>query len=445
MPNGRGGDARPNLRARPRAVPVWRATMARAVSRPIAVCATVDPVEATRATSRVPTCIAAILWERDQGFPSEQTPTSVYPAPRWLAWGPTLQGRRDAGNTGEASMSSEAAASHPLADLYVARALDPVIELAGKVARDFVMRPQQHTRASAEETELLTNFRLLVGKHPEWPNAAQRSFASTRLFARMCQSFAGIRRAAIRYVDASSDSGTSAASTAFVESVELVRATVQALEGAALSAVADTHLTMAKRAVAALGSERSAAAFGRADWRVVDWSTGAFSPQFGYLCESISQSLALDQPLRQPETSSLQRAARYGSATIAAACAETSDDAGSDRLASVAHTAAAWAAALGEILASLDVRRAWEDPAYRSQLSPLQRDMVPPHPSGEVDVEGTVRTAAARFSPGGLGFSTETVAGEICCCTGDLVCPVNTNGQCDLSDDCPTLTEVLIA
>ena len=344
-------------------------------------------------------------------------------------------------------MLAEAPASHPLADLYVARALDPVIELTREVAGDFVTRPQHHTRASAEEAALLANFRLLVGKHPEWPNAVQRSFASSKLFARMCQSFAAIRLSAIRYVQSASDS-VPIARRAFAESADLLRATVQPLEGAAVSAVADTHFTMLKRAVAVVSSERVAAAFGMTDWRVGEWPEGAFSPRLGYLCESISQTLALDQPLRQPEMSSMQQAARHGAATIVGVCAASFDDGDDDRFASVVHSAAAWAAALGEILSRLDVPRAWQDPAYRSRLYPLQRDMMPPHPSGEVDLEGTVRTAAARFSPSGPGFaafSTETVAGEICCCTGDLVCPVNTNGQCGISDDCPTLTSVLIA
>jgi mersacidin/lichenicidin family type 2 lantibiotic len=345
-------------------------------------------------------------------------------------------------------VTANAPASHPLADLYVARALDPVIELAREVAGDFVIRPQHHTRASAEEAALLANFRLLVGKHPEWPNAVQRSFASSKLFARMCQSFADIRLAALRYVQSASESGLPFARRAFVESAELVRATVQPLEGGALSAVADTHLTMVRRAVTAIGSGRVAAAFGIADWRVDKWPEDAFSPRFGYLCESISQTLADARPLRQPDLSSLQRAARHGAATIAGVCAGSFDDSDDDRFVSVVHAAAAWAAALGEILSRLDVPRSWQDPAYRSTLLPLHRDMMPPHPSGEVDVEGTVRTAAARFSAsgGGLGgSSTQTVAGEICCCTGDLVCPVNTNGQCDISDDCPTLTSVLIA
>lgn len=345
-------------------------------------------------------------------------------------------------------MPTNAPASHPLADLYVARALDPLIELAREVAGDFVMRPQHHTRASAEDASLLGNLRLMVGKHPEWPNAVQRSFASSRIFARMCQSLAALRLSAIRYVQSTSESGAPIARLGVVESAELVRATVQPLEGAALAAVAETHLTMLRRSVAAIGSERLASSYGITDLQVEDWPESVYSPRFGYVCEGISQSLALDHPLRQPEVSSLQRAARYGAATISGVCAGRLDEADDDRFVAVVHSAVAWATALGEVLSRLDVARAWRDPAYRSRMAPLERDMMPPHPSGEVDVEGTVRTEAARFAPSGRGvswFSTETVAGEICCCTGDLVCPVNTNGQCDISDDCPTLTGTLIA
>jgi mersacidin/lichenicidin family type 2 lantibiotic len=325
-------------------------------------------------------------------------------------------------------MAAKAPTSHPLADLYVVRALDPIVDLARELARDFVMRPQHHTRASAEETALLGNFRLLVGRHPEWPNAAQRSFASANLFARMCQSFGGIRLAAIQYMQSVSDSAAPIGRRSFVESAGLLRATVQPLEGAALTAIADTHSTMLKRAVAALGSARVAAAFGMPESTVDERPEDLYSPRFAYLCESIWQTLPVEPALTQAEISSLQRAAKHGAATIVGVCAASLDGADEAGFAGVVHSAAAWATALGEILSRLDVARAWQDPAYRSCLSPLQRDMMPPHPSGEVDLEGTVRTAAARFSTG-LGFSTETVAGEVCCCTGDLVCtPGPTDG-----------------
>ena len=269
-------------------------------------------------------------------------------------------------------MPADAPVSHPLADLYVARALDPVIQLTRAVSEDFVSRPQLHTRASAEETAMLANFRLLVGKHPEWPNAAQRSFASSKTIARLAQPFAAIRLAAIQYMQPVSAPGAPLVRRVLAESAERLRATIQPLEGTALSAIAVTNVTLLKRAVAVTSSEHVAAAYGMTDWRVEEWPEGAFSPRFGYLCESISQTLALHPPLRQPEMASLQRAARHGAATIAGVCTASFDDSDDDRLAAVVHSAVAWAAALGEIMACLDVPRAWQDPSYRSRLHPLQ-------------------------------------------------------------------------
>ncbi len=340
------------------------------------------------------------------------------------------------------------AATNSLADIYVARALDPLIELASAVARDFVKRPEHHTRASAEETSLLSEFRILPGKHPEWPDAAQRSFATTKLLARFSGAFTAVRLSALQYVQGASSLGTPVARLAFIDSADLLRETAQPLEGAALSAVAQAHTAMLQRAVTVVGSSRMAETFGARDAAVDDNHDGVYSPGFGYLCESMSQTLALDRPLNQPSMSSLQRVARHGAATMAGVLDPSFADADDDRVAEVVRSATAWAAALGEVVSRLDVARAWTEPAYRSRLFPLERDVMPPHPSGEVSLEGTIRTASARFpggggGGGGLGFSTQTVAGEICCSTGDLICGANTNGQCDISDDCPTLTTIL--
>jgi mersacidin/lichenicidin family type 2 lantibiotic len=343
--------------------------------------------------------------------------------------------------------------SHPLADLYVARALDPLIDLARAISGDFVRRPQHHTGASAEETALLTNFRLLYGKHPDWPDASQRSYASARPFGHLCQSFAGVRLAAIRYVEDASAPGAAIAQRLFAEAADQVRAAAQPMEGASLSAVAETHSALLKHAISAVSADRMAAAFGVTAMAAIDKLPRISSPQLAYLCESMSQTLGLRRPLAQPLVSTLQRAAQYGSATIAAVCSPSFPEADDNRLAELIFSASSWATALGELALNLDVPRAWTDPAYRSQLFPLERDMLPPHPAGEISLEGTVRTAAARFSSGTLGYSTQTIRGEVCCSTGDLrcgpqgtiaiaVCPTETNGQCcpDTGTDDPTLT-----
>src|SRR6202012_4919825 len=102
-----------------------------------------------------------------------------------------------------------------------------------------------------------------------------------------------IRLAAIQYVRAGSDSGAAVARRVFTESAGQLRATAQPLDGAALSAGAAESLAMVKRAVSAVSSAPVAGAYGMTDWQAEEWPDSAFSPRFGYLCESISQSLAL--------------------------------------------------------------------------------------------------------------------------------------------------------
>lgn len=349
--------------------------------------------------------------------------------------------------------TNEPTSSHALAEIYVARALDSIVDLAGAVARDFVKRPQQYTRASAAETTLLTNFRLLVGKHPEWPDAAQRSFASAKPLARASQPFTAVRLSAIQFVRSASAPGSSTARppfidaaalarATFIDAAALARATVQPLEGAALSAVANTHSALLKRAVVAVSSECVSAAFAVTRPTEGDWPHGMYSPQFGYLCENLSQTLHLDPPLLQITMSRLQRAAHYGAATVNGVLNPSLADAGDEVLSDVIHAATSWAAALAELLSRIDIARAWKDPAYRARLHALEKDIVPPHPSGEITVEGTIRTQSARFPSISVGFSTETVAGEICCSTGDLVCGAGSDSCDGGSDDCPTLTNL---
>ena len=142
----------------------------------------------------------------------------------------------------------------------------------------------------------------------------------------------------------------------------------------------------------------------------------------------------------------LQRAGHYGAATIDGIVDE-SKAATDERFPDIVHNATAWAAALGALISSIDVARVWNEPEYRRGLVNLERDLMPPHPSGEIDLEGTVKTATPGF-PGSLVFllgtfatpMTITVDGEICCSTGDLSCDLTSSNNCQGSDDCPTQT-----
>jgi hypothetical protein len=112
----------------------------------------------------------------------------------------------------------------------------------------------------------------------------------------------------------------------------------------------------------------------------------------------------------------LQRAAYYGSRTISAVMGDDQNLASPDLMECAYH----WTKALQGLVP--DVARAWKDVEYRSQLSDLEWGMAP-NPSGDMT---PVAAGAA------LAFSTSTVHGEICCCSGDLDCDPTSK----LSDFC---------
>jgi mersacidin/lichenicidin family type 2 lantibiotic len=56
-----------------------------------------------------------------------------------------------------------------------------------------------------------------------------------------------------------------------------------------------------------------------------------------------------------------------------------------------------------------DVIRAWKDPAYRATLTQAQRDALPAHPAGDVEVpDSELQTIAGGMRP-------ETIVTRGCC------------------------------
>jgi len=111
----------------------------------------------------------------------------------------------------------------------------------------------------------------------------------------------------------------------------------------------------------------------------------------------------------------------------------------------------AWCVAARELVPVSTVVSAWRREAVRQSLTNLERSLLPPHPAGDVTMSGTeLHTAVARLRSigggfGGLGgggvfeggFSTSTVADNVCCSTGDLSCV--TDASCvSVVEHCPT-------
>ena len=148
---------------------------------------------------------------------------------------------------------------------------------------------------------------------------------------------------------------------------------------------------------------------------------------------------SLRPPLTQHRFILLQRVAHYGAMTIVGVLEDADKWDSANRLQALAGNAYAWEKAL-RVYFDIDVIRAWKDPQYRENLSPCEKGLVPPHPSGEVDLKDIQLDASSARAV--VGFSTWTLYG-ICCCTGDL-CPAGTNTDykcCRTSDiECGIIT-----
>jgi mersacidin/lichenicidin family type 2 lantibiotic len=332
-----------------------------------------------------------------------------------------------------------AGSDHPLVRIYISRALEPAVEITSALAADFFKRPHHYHRVPEGIAALLSDFQSLSGNHPEWPDSSQRTLMVTKVLSRFGQSLASIRRAAIAFVQRVPSHSTPIASDLFIEEVVRLRVSVQPLEGVALSTMERRNTAMLERALTVLTSPEVSAAFGLPVVPAGNWPDGGlYSPQLAYLCESVSRTLALDKPISQPRFSAFQRAAHYGAITIGGVLDSSFTESNSDRFSVVIQAAASWAAALRELLFRIDIVRAWRNPAYRDLLQVLERDLLPPHPAGEIDLAGS------GLSPGGFPqlafawYDTQTVDGEICCCSGDG-CETS-NCVPGPSDDCPTQT-----
>jgi mersacidin/lichenicidin family type 2 lantibiotic len=324
---------------------------------------------------------------------------------------------------------------HPIAGTYLGRALDPIIQAASAVAGDAAGRPEAYQQLPDDVAQLLADFNDYIGSHPDWPDTEQRLQIARRTLGRFYLSFASVRRAAIALAGSASARNEQVATRSLVQEVQSLRSTVRPLEGEELDAPAAILSSLLQRAETVLTAAPVSTVFGVPLVPAGSFPDGgAYSPEMAYLCEFISKALPLEGSIRQPRLSIIQRAAHYGAVTLAGVLDPSFDAANGTLVDNVVHSASSWADALGDLLDHVDVVRAWTDPRYREQLMTLERDLIPPHPAGEIDLEGTnLWSQSRRF---GFSVSTETVDHEVCCCSGDLC--GSTNGVCT-DDECPTL------
>ena len=321
-----------------------------------------------------------------------------------------------------------AADSWPLlAQLYAFSTLSDR-RIARGLALDVTLNPHRYREVSGGVGEILAGFQTRLGTDPEWPSAAQREELYASLlgvpFANVC---ATVRSAAVMLVEHQGPANEALRSV-FVDAAATASAYFKTLEGQALATAAGRTQAVFAGAVRLLRTQAVVGAFGL-NAAAPDGSPfdGAMHAETAALVEVLATTLnvARSRPLiSRHRFLLLQRAALHGARTLTGLL-DRNASAQKGNIDDGVQAAYLWEKALQNLLFGLDVPRAWKDPAYREGLTRPEQSLLPPHPSGEVSVEGTEldRRLAVGLRPRG-GFSTYTVTG-ICCCTGDLPCPAS--------------------
>jgi len=324
-------------------------------------------------------------------------------------------------------------ALHPMARLYQLWAFNFLVPVAEAVAADSVERPYQYRDLTGTLAETLAGFRSLLGRDPAWPDADQRK-AMFRVLGPTCLAAAPLRDAALSYVKFASELNREVLNDAVVDAGRSFRQQLEGSDSAALADACGRIGALVDRAVDVVSSSVVTRAFDlpslpREGWLLADGREAGGAVTVSELMRMLDAgSLArsavngdgrqINISMTRRKFALLQRCAVAGGAAI--------NDALTDREATdptvLIRNAYLWTKALQQLVP--DIVRVWKDEAYRARLTDLEWGMVDPHPSGTF-----VGDLGEVMGPG-LYFSTATVNGEICCCSGDLG---NCTSNCQIS------------
>jgi hypothetical protein len=190
-------------------------------------------------------------------------------------------------------------------------------------------------------------------------------------------------------------------------------------------------------AVRILLDEEVARALGCAPIPPGGWpDKGIYSSEAAQLCDAVTTRLKRPMiegwfppsAVGEHKFTVLQRVAYHGAATISAILAHSLDE--HDPTDAAMDAAYHWAHALRDLLAGVDAVRALMDLSYRRNLYVAERDILPPHPSGDVE---TMTAALIVRPPTG---NTVSIFGEVCCCGETEFCSTNVGFTCYTSTVC---------
>ena len=333
-------------------------------------------------------------------------------------------------------------ALHPVGKLYGQWTFNFMIDVAEAIAHDFAERPQYYQNVPDELVTILSAFRSSMGAHPDWPDARQR-LSLFRVLGAACLAAASLREAALVYVESGTDLNRDLLIDTFHDAAGTFRNQLKSVEGKSLATGCRQISGVFNNAARVFQSAELMRVFGLAPASTDDgWPiSGQFDGEGTALATELIRALDADnvartllsgpkrdrcgaperKPIRismtQTKFSLLQQAAWYGALTITETMSDTrrqEDPAG------IIGNAYKWTKALQRLIP--DVVRVWKDPNYRVRLTDIEWGMVEPHPSEAI----SLAAAASGVIKDG-GYSTATVRGEVCCCTGDLPCPASSN------------------
>lgn len=301
--------------------------------------------------------------------------------------------------------------------------LDCLVDLAHAISHDYVARPRHYRHIPDDIAEVLSRFRFSTGSDPAWPNGLQRAASYHSLMGPLCQRMASLRASAISVAKSTPGEGSNLLRRAFIDEIDSTRPSLPKPDGNEISAQERSIQGIFDNAVRVLTCKQVAEVFGLPPAPGDGWPmNGHLDGDAAYLCEEIDKRLmrlGTAGTMTQQKFLVLQRVARFGAQTIS----ETHDEPVAlddvERIDIKVQSAYSWATALRDLLPGIDIVRAWKDQDYRLRLTNVERELLPPNPAGSIELEGTELDeviAAGRFAMG----ATSTVAGEVCCCTGDF-------------------------
>ncbi|GIH94325.1 hypothetical protein Psi01_49550 [Planobispora siamensis] len=317
-------------------------------------------------------------------------------------------------------MDSQGPAWNPIGSLYAYRALDPVIGLAAAIAGDFADRPIPYSQIPEQIADLLSDFSSRLGNDPDWPAVAERAALSGRVLDGLAVEAAAVRKAAIVFTERGTGAAEPRLRRAAREAVTALQESCERVEGSPMR-LADRRLdALFGRARDVLGDPAVAAVFGAAP--IHTDGTSSLPPLLGQemtvLYNAVAATVTRPEFTRlrhQRRMAAFQRVARRGAETFALVMVAKDDES----LDAAMESAYGWARALQDIIAGVDVARAWVDRRYLFALQLPERDVLPVNPGGEVelDVPG-LQVMAAEGLPHTV---TLTIDMEICCSTAGCV------------------------